>query len=139
MVIPEGRFSTDGPHGIMLGGGAARKFPEIFGINDLIHHEFAPPEQSLTGRDSGFCVTVSRRAMAVLSCHHPATALSGPRSEWLLALPCSGRRHNFMRASHISIFATQLALPKKARDPNRGFLPPPPILRFASSLTRIRL
>jgi hypothetical protein len=43
-----------------------------------------------SGKDSGVCVTITRRATHRLLCsnfcHHPITVLSGSRSEWLLAV-----------------------------------------------------
>jgi hypothetical protein len=43
----------------------------------------------VAGKDSGFCTTIKHRAIHRLLCHHPSTALSGYRSEWLLAVPYS--------------------------------------------------
>jgi hypothetical protein len=96
-----------------------KKFPEFLGIEDLVHGEFLPPGQGATGhfyvhvlqrlrvavrrkwrdsgRDSGFCITITHWATYRLLCsnsspkkkyswHNPATALSGPHSELFLAV-----------------------------------------------------
>jgi hypothetical protein len=94
--------------------GAVKKFPEFYDIDGLVHHEFVPPGQSVTGhfclqvsqrkrrdkwqagRDSDFCITMPHRAIHYLlcsnSCHHLATVFSGSCSQWLLALTYSENR-----------------------------------------------
>jgi hypothetical protein len=77
--------------------GAVKKFPEFFAIDGLVQHEFVPPGQSVAvqvlqrkRRDKWQAgAVVLHRATHRLLCHHPTTALSGSRSEWLLAVPCS--------------------------------------------------
>jgi hypothetical protein len=77
--------------------GAVKKFPEFFGapwihttrtghlyvqvLQSLHVCSFEEMARQVAGRDSGFCITIMHRATHLLLCHHPATALSGSRSE----------------------------------------------------------
>jgi hypothetical protein len=45
--------------------------------------------RQVAGRDSGFCITITHRAIHRLLYHHPTTVLSRSRSEWLSAVPYS--------------------------------------------------
>jgi hypothetical protein len=70
----------------------------LFDIDGSVRHESVPPGQcycasfaeeaarQVAGRDSGFCITITHRATHLLLCHHPTTALSGSRSEGILAV-----------------------------------------------------
>jgi hypothetical protein len=95
----------------------SQKVPGIFFYIDcLLHHEIVLPghrechwsllrasyaegaARQVAGRDSGFWIRITHRVTHSLVCHHPATVLSGSRSEWLSAVP--SRRHVSQHGGH---------------------------------------
>jgi hypothetical protein len=91
-----------------------RKFPEFFDIDSLVHHKFLPSGQcywsflfkfcrgcamqfigrgATSGRDSGFCITITHRATHRLVC-----SISSPRKTFL-SLP---NHHNLWISLHMT-------------------------------------
>jgi hypothetical protein len=78
---------------------AVKKFQEFFDIDGLVHHEFTPPGQSVTGH---FSVQVLQRLSYAV---RGSRATSGRQGQWLL-------RHD-NAPSHTSLVVQQF-LPEKS-------------------------